>query len=55
MHETKILEPLKINGNYPFSQQYLQTQANKIFQSLKDFFKNDDISLFEYLKFFKPR
>jgi hypothetical protein len=35
MHETKILEPLQINGNYPFSQQYLQTQANKIFQSLK--------------------
>jgi hypothetical protein len=24
--ETKILKTLQINGNYPFSQQYLQTQ-----------------------------
>jgi len=45
-----ILKPFQINGNYPFSQQYLQTQINKIFQSLKDLFKNDDISFFEYLK-----
>jgi hypothetical protein len=30
MHETKILKPLQINGNYPFSQQYLQNnQKNK--------------------------
>ncbi len=49
MHEKNILEPLQINGNYPFSQQYLQTQIDKIFQSLKDFFLNDDISFFEYL------
>jgi hypothetical protein len=49
MHETKILQPLQINGNYPFSQQYFQTQENKIFQSLKDSFLNDDISFFEYL------
>jgi hypothetical protein len=38
MHETKILEPFQINGNDPFSQQYFQTQANKIFQSLKYIF-----------------
>jgi hypothetical protein len=50
MHETKKIEPLQINGNYPFSQQYLQTQANKIFQSLRDLKKNDDISSSEYLK-----
>jgi hypothetical protein len=25
VHETKILEPLQMNENYPFSQQYLQT------------------------------
>jgi len=25
MHETKISKPLQINGNYPFSQQYLHT------------------------------
>ncbi len=25
MCETKILKPLQMNGNYPFSQQYLQT------------------------------
>ncbi len=30
MCETKNLEPFQINGNYPFSQQYLQTQVNKI-------------------------
>ncbi len=39
MHETKKLKPFQINGNDPFSQQYFQTQANKIFQSLKDFLK----------------
>jgi len=49
MHETKILKPFQINGNYPFSQQYLQTQVNKMFQSLKDLKENDDISFFEYL------
>jgi hypothetical protein len=51
MHEIKILEPFQINGDYPFSQQYLQTQANKIFQSLKDLIENDDILSFEYLNF----
>ncbi len=51
MHETKNLKPLQINENYPFSQQYLQTQANKIFQSLKYSKKNDDISFFEYLNY----
>jgi hypothetical protein len=51
MHETKNLEALQINGNDPFSQQYFQTQANKIFQSLKYFLKNDVISFFEYLAF----
>jgi len=39
MCEIKILEPLQINGNLPFSQQYLHTQLNKIFQSFKCFFK----------------
>jgi hypothetical protein len=48
MHETKKLEPFQINGDYPFSQQYFQTQTNKIFQSLKDLKENDDISFFEY-------
>jgi hypothetical protein len=51
MHETKILEPLQINGNYPFSQQYFHTQANKIFQFVKKKFKNDNISFFEYLNY----
>ncbi len=49
MCETKILEPFQINENKPFSQQYLQTQANKIFQYLKALFLSDDISFFEYL------
>jgi hypothetical protein len=44
MRVTKILEPLQINENYPFSQQYLQTQANKKY--LKE---NDDTSFYEYL------
>jgi hypothetical protein len=35
MCEIQILEPLQINGNLPFSQQYLHTQSNKLFQSLK--------------------
>jgi len=51
MHKRNILEPFQINGDYPFSQQYLQTQANKIFQFLKDLKENDDISFFEYLNF----
>jgi hypothetical protein len=34
---TKKFKPLQINENYPFSQQYFHTQANKIFHSLKDF------------------
>jgi hypothetical protein len=32
MRETKILEPLQIDGNYPFSQQCFHTQAKNIFQ-----------------------
>jgi hypothetical protein len=44
MCETKISKPFQIDGNYPFSQQYLHTQAKNIFQSLKHFFKNEDIS-----------
>jgi hypothetical protein len=34
MCETKKLESLQINGNYPFSQQYFHTQAknNSIFK-----------------------
>jgi hypothetical protein len=49
MCETKILKPLQINGNYSFSQQYLQTQVNKIFQFKKNLEENDDISFSEYL------
>jgi hypothetical protein len=37
--------------NYSFSQQYLHTQANQIFQSLKKLKENDDISFFKYIKF----
>jgi hypothetical protein len=51
MHETKILEPLQINGNYPFSQQYFHTQANKIFQFVEKKNLNDNISFFEYLNY----
>jgi hypothetical protein len=47
--QTKILEPLQMNGNYPFSQHYFHTQANKIFQYLRDLKENDDISFFEYV------
>jgi hypothetical protein len=52
MSETKKLKPLQINGNYPFSQQCLQTQVNKILQSLKDFLK---MMIYHFLniKFFK--
>jgi hypothetical protein len=39
MHETKFLKPFQINENDPFSQQYFQTQVNKIFQFFKYFFK----------------
>jgi hypothetical protein len=49
MHETKILEPFQINGNDPFSQQYVQTKTILFFQYLKDLKENDDISFFEYL------
>jgi hypothetical protein len=38
MCETKKLEPLQIDGNYPFSQQHIHTQVKYIFQSLKYFF-----------------
>jgi hypothetical protein len=43
MCETKILEPLQINGNYLFSQQYLHTQTKNICQYLKDLKENEDI------------
>jgi hypothetical protein len=49
MHEIKFLEPFKINGNYPFSQQYFNTETNKIFQFFKDIKENDNISFSEYL------
>jgi len=51
MCETKKLEPLLTNGNYPFSRQYFHTQANKIFQSSKNLKENSDISFYEYLIF----
>jgi len=51
MCEAKILKPLFMNGNYPFSQQYFHTQANKIFQSSKILKENGDISFYEYLNF----
>jgi hypothetical protein len=52
MCETKILKPLQMNENYPFSQQYLHTQTNKIFLC-KIFFK---MMIYHFLifKFFKP-
>jgi len=37
MCEKIILEPFQIDENRPFSQQYLHTQVNKIFQSLNLF------------------
>jgi hypothetical protein len=43
MRETNILEPFQKDGNYPFSQQYLHTQAKNIFQCLKDLKENEDI------------
>jgi hypothetical protein len=49
MHEIIFFKPFQINENDPFSQQYLQTQVNKIFQSLKYCFLNDDISFLKYL------
>jgi hypothetical protein len=39
----KKLKSFQINENYAFSQQYLQTQVNKIFQYFV-LFLNDDIS-----------
>jgi hypothetical protein len=42
-------EPFRINGNDPFSQQYVQTKTMLFFQHLKDLKENDDISFFEYL------
>jgi hypothetical protein len=44
MRETKISKPLEIHENYPFSQQYLRTQAKNIFQLLKYLKENEDIS-----------
>ncbi len=51
MHGAKFLEPLQINRNYPFSQQYFKTKTNKIFQSLKYLKENDDISCSEYINY----
>jgi hypothetical protein len=47
MLETKNLQSFEKNGNDPFSKQYLQTQASKIFQSLKDLNENTYISFFQ--------
>jgi len=49
MHEIKKLRPFEINGNNPFSKQYLHTQAKNIFQSLKYFKNNDNISFLKTL------
>jgi hypothetical protein len=38
-------------GIIHFSQQYLHTQTKYIFQSLKDFFKNEDISFSKFVNF----
>ncbi len=51
MRETKILEPLQIDGNYPFSQQYLHTQAKNISPFFKYLKENEDISFSEFLNF----
>jgi len=49
--EIEILKPfdlktLEMNENYPFSKQYLHTQANTIFQYLKILKENENISFF---------
>jgi hypothetical protein len=49
MRETKNLKPLQIGRNYPFSQQYFNTQAKKKFQSLKYVKENEDISFSKFL------
>jgi hypothetical protein len=49
MCETISLKPFQINGNDPFSQQYLQTQINKIFRYLKDLKQNNDIQIFSMI------
>jgi hypothetical protein len=49
MCETKNLEPFQIDGNYPFSQQYLHTQAKNISPFFKYIKENEDISFSEFL------
>jgi hypothetical protein len=39
-----------MNENYPFSKQYLHTQADTIFQSLNDLKENENISFFQNFK-----
>jgi hypothetical protein len=48
MHETKILDPLEIDGIYPFSKKYLNTKVKKIFQSLKYLKVNETISFLNF-------
>ncbi len=45
----KYFKTSSIDWDYLVSQQYLHTQANKIFQYLKDLKENDDRSFFEYI------
>jgi len=49
MCETKFFKPLQIDGNDPFSQQYLHAQAKNIFQSLKNLKENEDISFLKFI------
>ncbi len=49
MNKTTILKPLELKEDLPFSKKYLQQQATKKFEFLKDFKIDENITFFEIL------
>jgi hypothetical protein len=49
MSKTTILKPLELKKDLPFSKFFLQQQATKVFENLKDFRTYENITIFEFL------
>jgi hypothetical protein len=49
MNKTIILKPFELKEDLPFRKKYLQQQAIKVFEFLKDFKTNENITFSEFL------
>jgi hypothetical protein len=48
MNKTKILKPLELKENLPFRNLFLQQQAIEVFEFLKDFKTNENITFLNF-------